>query len=385
MKDTSANFAQECCELYDFQAIIYCPDTGYSALVDSETLLNYECRTTPSLGCDALLIFEDAYNINDKISANTNLWVHVFYAENGGEVYSRRDFRVLSSKKLTTQNKAALTLELMDTPSYIFSKTFKSGMFKGLGKCLEAYYDEYVFGDSNWKEPTKQLPGGLQGFRCDIGFKDISGHSGDVTIPGNKSFLIAFSEELKRAGCICYLENNTFYIVNAKDLNPENLPSTDIVYSRKETGSENYPNYLYYSKFNEAPKITQKPKTQGISYNWETKKMNLQNTGIELGIDIEEFDNSGVKLEYTENLNEDELYLKKYLSYLDTYTGRLVIPGRKNSIKLFSKIRVEAHNPNAGDTGDIRDSGYFIITGYVEKIMLKNRLVTLVKASRFSN
>ena len=381
MLDTSSNFAQPCCDIQDFQAVIYAPDSGAMVTLSNDCLMNYECRVQPILKNEAILTVEDTANIKDLISANTNLWVHIFYVENNEKEFVRRDFRVLNTNTVNTQNRRLISFNLQDSTSYIFSRTFESKTFNSIKKCFEYYYDKYVKDDENWKEPNKQLPGGLDGFRVYLNGVVIGEDAVNLTIQGNKPFLESFSEELQRNGYIWYQETFVIYIIQVKLLQPSELPKSDLIYKRYDQSQSNNPMYLYYSRFDEAPKSSQKPKTQAISYDFEKKKMNAQKDGIEIDIDTEEFDTS-IKLE---QVTTDNQYYLKYLSYIDTYTGRLVIPTRHSLIQLFKVIRIEAHNPKANENvGDIKDSGYFIITGYTDKLMLKNKLVSMVKVSRFS-
>ena len=380
MLDTSSNFAQPCCDIQDFQAVIYAPDSGAILTLNNDCLMNYECRVQPILKNDAILTIEDNTNIKDLISANTNLWVHIFYVENGEKEFVRRDFRVLNTNTTNTQNRRLISFNLQDSTSYIFSKTFESKTFNSIKKCFDYYYSKYIDNDENWIEPKKQLPGGLDGFRVHLNCVVIGNDNINITIQGNKSFYESFSEELQRNGYIWYQETFVIYIIQVSKLQPDKLPKSDLIYKRYDQSLSNNPLYLYYSRFDEAPKNTQKPKTQAISYDFENKKMNMQKGGIDIDIATEEFDTS-IKLE---QVTTDNQYYQKYLSYIDTYTGRLVIPTRHNNIQLFKVIRIESHNPKANkDIGDIRDSGYYIITGYTDKVMMRNKLVSMVKVSRF--
>lgn len=380
MQDTSSNFAQPCCDIQDFQAVIYSPDSGALLSLSNDSLLNYECRVQPILRNDAILTFEDTVNFKDVMSTNTNLWVHIFYVENDEKTFTRRDFRVLNVNKIATQNRSVVSLDLQDTTSYIFSKNFEGRKFKSIKEAFKYYYDKYITNDETWKEPKGQLPGGLEGFRVFLNCVLI-GDDCEITIPSNKSILEGLSEELQRNGYLWFQETFAIYIAQVSKLEPSKLPKSDLIYKRYDQNLSNTPMYLYYSRFTEAPKNTQKPKTQAIEYDFENKKMNLQKEGISIDIPTEEFENT-VKLEQT-NTSSQNQYYQKYLSYIDTYTGRLVVPTRRALIQMFKVIRIEAHNPKASDVGDIRDSGYFIITGYTDKLMLKSKLVSLVKVSRF--
>lgn len=383
MNDLSENFAQPCTVLKDFQAVLYAPESKKLLLIPQENLVNFECRVTPTLRNDAILTFEDSENYQELIDSNTNMWLHVFYVENEGD-YIRRDFRVLDTIKGNTQNQVTVKLNLQDALSYIFSKTYKSSKNTSLKSCLENYYNEF-FRDPDFLDENLTLPGGLKGFRCYYTIDAIDDLNVEFSIPGNLDFLTAYENELIRQGFVWYQEDNCITLVSVDSLNPSKLKGYNVIYKRYGQDLANVPYFLYFSKFYERPKDSQKPKSDTINYDFAKKKINMVKQNLDIsGLSDEFQDSNGYELQYTETDNSKRQLYETYFNFLDNYTGKIVIPGRKKHIKLFQIIRIEAYNPSAKDEkGDIKNSGYFIISGYVNKIMFREKLTTLVKISRF--
>lgn len=382
--DTSSAFAQECCILKDFQAIIYSPDTSTLLSIDQEIVVDFEIRNTPQIRNDGYLIFEDTIDFQEILGKTTNLWLHLFYVENDGS-YIRRDFKVTSTSKSSIANQVSVRLDLQDSLSYTLSKSFKAGSFTSLSKCLESIYNNY-FRDSEFQEPQTSLPGGLEGFRCYYGIKVLDDYKGNVTIPGNTDILTGFENELSRLGYICYQEDNVLYLINIKSIKPKELGGVDAVYKKYPLKQANTEFYLYYDKFLETPRNQQKPKSKTLSIDYSKKELNMIEQNL---IDTplsDEFtqESKGFELNYSESGNENKEYMKTFFNFLDTNSGRIVIPARKKYLKMFNLIRIEANNPSSKTgVGDVKNSGYFIITGYVNKLFLRERLTSLVKISRF--
>lgn len=382
--DTSSAFAQDCCVLKDFQAVLYSPDTGNLLSIDQSIIVDFEVRTTIFLRNDGYLIFEDTIDFQNLLDKTQNLWLHLFYVENDN-AYLRRDFKVISTSKSSISNQVSVRLDLQDSLSYTLSKSFKAGSFKSLSKCLESLYNNY-FKNADFNEPQTTLPGGLEGFRCYYGISVLDDYPGEVTIPGNTDILTGFQNELQRLGYICYQEDNVIFLINIKSIKPKELGGIDAVYKKYPFKQANTEFYLYYDKFLETPRDQQKPKSKTLSIDYSKKELNmieqnLTDTGLS-----DEFtqESKGYELNYSESGNENKEYMKTFFNFLDTNSGRIVIPARKNRVKMFNVIRIEANNPSSkSGVGDVKNSGYFIITGYVNKLFLRERLVSLVKISRF--
>lgn len=382
--DTSSAFAQECCVLKDFQAILYSPDTGTLLSIEQEIVVDFEIRVTPQIRNDGYLIFEDTIDFQEILGKTTNLWLHLFYVENDGS-YIRRDFKVTSTSKSSISNQVSVRLDLQDSLSYTLSKSFKAGNFPSLSKCLESLYNNY-FKDADFKEPQTSLPGGLEGFRCYYGIKVLDDYKGSITIPGNTDILTGFENELSRLGYICYQEDNVLYLINIKSIKPKELGGIDAVYKKYPLNQANTEFYLYYDKFLETPRNQQKPKTKTLSIDYTNKELNMIEQNLIDTTLSDEFtqESKGFELNYSESGNENKEYMKTFFNFLDTNSGRIVIPARKKYLKMFNLIRIEANNPSSkSGVGDIKNSGYFIITGYVNKLFSRERLTSLVKISRF--
>lgn len=380
------NFAQECCVLKDFVAILYAPDSGKYYRFGVEDLLDYEIRSGLSLVNDGFLEVEDPKDVSSIIDTNKNLWLHVFYVENE-DVYLHRDFRVTNVIRGESYNKAAIRFDLIDSLSYIFSKTYETTQNIDFQSCFKKYYDKYFKGDQNWKEPSIS---DIKNFRVEYTL-DVKNDISDLyNISLEKNFLESFSNELKNRGYFCYQESNIIRILNAKNISSVQQPGEMPLYKRVAQEYSNIPTYLYYSKFFEGSSINQMPKTDYFSVDYENKKLKIQESKIEdLNESKETQDTSGFSLKYSEVSDESKFHTNTYFNFLNNYGAYIVVPSRKIKIRLLNKIKIESYNPSSNDTidkvGDLKRSGEFIITGYTNKIVNRNRLVSLVKVQRFDS
>lgn len=379
MANLSDHFAQPCCEMKDFVAIVYCPESGKFAKIEREHLVDYEMRVGMSLVNDALLVIEDFLNVLELVNADRDLWVHVLYTENEGN-FLRRDFRVLSVNKFSDNNKAYLRFELVDSLSYVFSKTQNAKFCLSTSMALTEFYNEYFLGDSEWKDPGIQS---AMPFR-NVYLLDIKGEgSKEVQIPGNVNFLTAISKQAALDGCVVFQENNTLKFCTYKSLN--SLRTSKIPKYKRSSGvASNSPFNLYFGKFNNASTADNTIATDVVNYDYETKTLNIQEKSAKSsGVTKEKQDTYGYGLTFSETDNKERLEGNQFLDFLNNYAGYVVVPARKEYIRMFNKINVEYYNPSAGKNGDIKNSGDYLITGYTTKVMNRTRLVTLVRIARF--
>ena len=378
------NFAQNCCTLKDFFAVVYNPDSGKSYTFNTDVLVDYEVMTSISLSVNGILIVEDPYDVSSIIDSNKNLWIHIFYLEYDNKTYLRKDFRVLNASKKIEENKAYLRFELLDSLSYILSKTYVPSDQLSLGACIKEYYSEYYEGDKEWKNPTID---GVPNFRENYTI-DVKSDSNEIfSIPSNKSFLSAFTDELNRNGFICYQENGVIRLCSIKDISK--LQVLDICKFQKY--DQNYSDattYLYFSKFFEGSKTEQLPTSINYSIDYNNKKIKIQEQNVkDVSTKIKQ-DTSGFNLVYSETATTEKFTKSTYFNFLNNFGGYIVVPARKAQIAILNIINVEAHNPGSNSqidkAGDIKYSGAFIVSGYTNKIVNRNRLVTLAKICRFS-
>ena len=132
------------------------------------------------------------------------------------------------------------------------------------------------------------------------------------------------------------------------------------------------------------------PKTDYFSVDYANKKLKIQESKIEdLNESKETQETQGFSLKYSEVSDESKFHTNTYFNFLNNYGAYIVVPTRKIKIRLLNKIKIESYNPSSNETidkvGDLKRSGEFIITGYTNKIVNRNRLVSLVKVQRFDS
>lgn len=379
------NFAQECCKVDDLLIALYAPDSGKVMEFGFGNLVDMEIRTGISLVRDGFIVLEDPYDIASLVDTNKNLWIYVFYAENKGENSFKCDFRVLNIERNSTNNKSLIRFNLQDSLSYIFSKSYKASYQLSLMQSLQEFYNEFYIGDKNWIPP---VIAGISNFR-NLYTIDAKG---DSTEPFNipvEDFLSAYSKQLDKEGFICINENNVLRLCKAENLNA--LQSSTIpIYKRFSQSASNSPNYLYYSKFSEAPVSANAPKSNHYSIDFETKKIKIQSQNLEdIGESKENQDSNGFNLSYSETGNISNIYKSTYFDFLNNYSGYIVIPGRKANIRILNQISLEVYNPSNNSkiskSGDLKYSGKYIVTGYTNKIVNRNKLVTCARVCRFDS
>lgn len=386
------NFAQPCCVLEAFEATLYAPDSGKCINLTMDRLLDYEVRTTISLVQEALLIYEDNSDISSLIDTNKNLWLYVYYAENGAEKAKNaeykvmgKDFRVLSTQKETTQNKTYLKFELQDAFSYFLSKYYKSQTALGLMSALQKAYSDYL-ADKTWIEPSIRS---IKKFRTEYLIDSMFDNSELIQFTGNSSFLKEFNDFTKRFGAVCYSENGILRLANLKKISA--LQILDIYkFQRYSYDYSNATTYLYYSKFFEASNENNSPQTDYYTIDYSTKKLKIQSSNLkDTGLSKETQETEGSRLQYVETQNPDRLYRNTYLEFLNNYGAYIVVPGRKSQIAILNKVKIESYTPSENniikETGDLKRSGEFIVTGYTNKIVNRNKLVTLARLNRFDS
>lgn len=379
------NFAQECCKVDDLLIALYSPDSGKIYEFGFENLVDLEIRNGISIVRDGFVLLEDPYDVASLVDSNKNLWMYIFYAENEGKNSFKGDFRVLNTSKINTNNKSLIQFELQDSLSYIFSKTHKPSYQLSLMQCLQEYYNEFFMGDKNWIPP---VIAGISTFRNPYTIDA----KGDSTEPFNiplENFLSAFSKQLDKEGFICINENNVLRLCKAENIS-QLQTSTIPIYKRLSQAFSNSPNYLYYSKFSEAQVSDNLPKSNHYSIDFETKKIKIQSQNLEdIGESKETQDSNGFNLAYSETGNTSNLYMQTYFNFLNNYNGYIVIPGRKSNIRILNKISLEAYNTSnnskIAESGDLKYSGEYIVTGYTNKIVNRNKLVTCARVCRFDN
>ena len=381
MANLGNTFAQPCTEASDFMAVIYCLESGKYAKIEKEYLIDYEMRVGLTLVNDAFLVAEDYLDVLNLINADRDLWCHVLYAEKEGN-FLRRDFRVTSVSKFSNNNKAYIKFEMIDSLSYVFSKTQNSAFCLSTSMALSEFYSTYFLGDSEWKDPglASAMP-----FR-NLYTLDIKGEgSKEIQIPGNKNFLSAITEQARLDGCALFQENNTIKFCPYKNLTSVSGLSKTPKYKRYSGAASNSPFNAYFAKFDNSSVSNNSIKTDVVNYDYETKTLNIQEKSAdEAGVTKEKQDTYGFGLTFVETDNENRLQGDQFLDFIDNYCGYAVIPARKEYIRMFGKINIEYYNPGAdSSTGDIKNSGDYYITGYTTKVINRTNLVTLVKLSRF--
>lgn len=378
-----------CCEVYDFAATLYAQDSGKAYTFEVSSLVNLEIKHTISLTQEGFIVIEDLYDISSLINANKNLWLHILVVENSQKNHLHYSFKVINSTKSGSENKSLIRFDLIDSLSYVLSKSYKPSYQLTLSSCLKDCISEFYDNDKDWKEPGLS---GIKNFRIKYDFDIKTDNSKEFNIPSGKNFLDSFNNELNNQGYICYQESGNIRFSSISNIKLLQLSLETPVYKRYGYDFANSPQYLYFSKFSEKPKILNAPKTTNYSVDYASKKLKIQTQNLgDIGVseNPNAQDSQGQNLEYTETSNPERLAKTTYFDFLDNYIGYIVVPARKSNIILLNEVKVESHNPGENtktkDTGDIKHSGKFVVTGYTHKMVNRNRWVTLAKIARFDN
>lgn len=383
--ELTENFAQDCCLINDFLVVIYAPDSGKSIELGFNELVDCEIRNGLSLVKEGFIIFEDSNDIASQLNTNKNLFLYIFYIENQNN-FLKQDFKILNTSKTNDNTKSFIRFDFIDTLSFILSKTYKSSYNLSFQDAIKSYINEFYTADKNWIPPVLKS---VQNFRTTFTYDILQDITEPFQIPASQNFLQGFYAELSKRGFICFQENGVIRICNSGKI--DSLQIIDIpTFKRFNQDSSNSEFYLYYSKFKEKPTIDNNPETDYFSIDFQSKKIKVQSKNLkDSGLSKERQANNGSNLQYTEVLNDDVLLANTYFDFLNNYTAYIVVPTRKSNIAILNKIKLEAYNPSSNaeleKTGDLKYSGEYLVLGYTNKIMNRNKLVTLAKIARFDN
>lgn len=294
-----------------------------------------------------------------------------------GEQYYRREFHLVGFSKKDTISFKTITIQGQDEISYILSKLHISKTYKNVKLCdiFQDIYKSFV------------LPR-LKRQNIDLELESNIIIENFVVTP-QKSVLDFIFEECERQGLNLFQDKSRIVMKSYKNLSPSSLNLSKALYNNLKV-EPNSPFDILSYKFNNSNKIHRIPKSQILAYDKSNKTMKIMKRNLEdMEFDVPvESQNQKDGFEYIsqEYPYDDNIYAETYKSFLNVNSVDIVVPGNVGDIKIFDRFKIifkmedDAINEYVGN---IKNSGEYILTKYVEKITAQLFYIVKLTLSRF--
>ncbi|EMV9619403.1 hypothetical protein AADV15_000821 [Campylobacter coli] len=296
------------------------------------------------------------------------------------EGYYRREFQVVKNNKTQTTDKSSFTIQGQDLISYLFSKLYIAKTYKNkkLSDIFKDIYDTYI------KPKLKYNPDSIS--------LELSSNIviENFVLTSRKSVLDFILEECNRQGLILFQDKQKIVMKPYKELKPNNLKLQSIQYDDFKKDPNN-PYDILSRKIINTNQALKLPKSQIIAFDKATKTMKVMKVNLEdldFDVPVESQDHDGFEYQAQEYLYDDNIFADTYKSFLDYSKLELVVPGVVKAPEIFTKYKVlfkSNENTNETQEGDIKISGEYILTGFIDKIESSQFYITKLILSRFKD
>lgn len=300
--------------------------------------------------------------------------------------YYRREFAIVKVDKSSNPHQKTATFYGQDIISYTLSKLFISKTYDNakLSDVFKDIYDTYVV-------PKMLYP------KKDIYTLTLESNlvMEKFVLTSQKSVLDFFTEECERQGLAFFQDKGRVVMIPYTKLKPNNLQKETGTYRNvaEKAGSDAPSLYdILAYKVSPGNQAFKPSKTQVTAFDPATKtnkilKVNLEDLGIEVAKDAQ--DNEGFNYASQEYVTEDNLFADTYKAFLNSSKVDIIIPGFVFKQMIFTRYDLVFRGGDSGreqiQAGDIKNSGTYILTNYVEKITQGQYYIIKATMARFKD
>lgn len=330
--------------------------------VSEEYLVSLEIaydNETPVI--NGTLVFEDIFNINDGNLKDASVSIEYF---DQNDDFFNKSFVILNvAEQENDKKEKVIFIELQDTFSYKFDKSFLSKSFSSTPKDALLTYIKLL---------------GLDDIDIDASEMDTAY---DFVIPSNQSNLKSFLSEFKKNGFLLYQTKKGISLKSTEDSLAKNLTLNDQdqrVFTDKGT-NQYYENRIHNSTKQYLRRYLSPPKSCACAYDISTKTMKRYENN-----NIEEFsiNNSKINLQedsgtvniYQQHTNFEEHRMSMMNMFSNQNETQITTCGRvKNDIMQVYDVSFIGLKTNVGDftEGNTPVSGKYVSHRIVDKIIKK--------------